>query len=93
MIMDSRPETIRKSLEGSLKRLQTDYIDLYYIHRVDPKVQIEIVAQTMADLHRGGKILNWGIFEHSMMILRKAYAVFPVAAIESEYNMMWREPE
>ena len=93
MIMDSRPETIRKSLEGSLKRLQTDYIDLYYIHRVDPKVQIEIVAQTMADLHKEGKILNWGISEPGMMTLRKAHAVFPVAAIESEYNMMWREPE
>ena len=93
MIMDSRPETIRKSLEGSLKRLQTDYIDLYYVHRVDPEVPIELVAQTMEDLHKAGKILNWGISEPSMTTLRKAHAVFPVAAIESEYNMMWREPE
>ena len=93
MIMDSRPETIRKSLEGSLKRLQTDYIDLYYIHRVDPNVPIEITAQTMAELHKEGKILNWGISEPSMTTLIKAHKIFPVAAIESEYNMMWREPE
>ena len=93
MIMDSRPETIRKSLEGSLKRLKTDYIDLYYIHRVDPKIPIETVAQTMAELYKEGKILNWGISEPSMKTLRKAHEIFPVAAIESEYNMMWREPE
>ena len=93
MIMDSRPETIRSSLEGSLRRLQTDYVDLYYIHRVDPKVPIEIAAQTMEQLHKEGKILNWGISEPNMETLRKAHAVFPVAAIESEYNMMWREPE
>ena len=93
MIMDSRPETIMKSVEGSLRRLQTDYIDLYYIHRVDPNVPIEVVAQTMAKLHEEGKILNWGISEPNMETLKKANAVFPVAAIESEYNMMWREPE
>lgn len=93
MIMDSRPEVIVKSLEGSLIRLQTDYVDLYYIHRVDPNVPIEIVAQTMSKLHKEGKILNWGISEPSMNTLKKAHAIFPVAAIESEYNMMWREPE
>ena len=93
MIMDSRPETIIKSLEGSLRRLQTDYIDLYYIHRVDPNVPIEVTAQVMNQLHTEGKILNWGISEPGMNTLRKAHAVFPVAAIESEYNMMWREPE
>ena len=93
MTMDSRPETIRKSLEGSLKRLKTDYIDLYYIHRVDAKVPIEVTAQTMAELKQEGKILNWGISEPSMTTLKKAHEVFPVAAIESEYNMMWREPE
>ena len=93
MIMDSRPDTIIKSLEGSLRRLQTDYVDLYYIHRVDPNIPIETVAQTMKHLHSEGKILNWGISEPNMITLRKAHEVFPVAAIESEYNMMWREPE
>ena len=93
MIMDSRPDKIREAVESSLRRLQTDYIDLYYTHRVDPKVSIEDVAQTMAALYKEGKILNWGISEPSMETLRRANAVFPVAAIESEYNMMWREPE
>ena len=93
MIIDSRPEVIRKSLEGSLKRLRTDYIDLYYVHRVDPNVPIETVAETMKELHVQGKILNWGISEPSMETLKKANSVFPVVAIESEYNMMWREPE
>lgn len=93
MIIDSRPERIREAIEGSLKRLQTDHIDLYYTHRVDPKVPIEVVAETMAQLHKEGKILNWGISEPNMDTLRRANAVFPVAAIESEYNMMWREPE
>ena len=93
MVMDSSPKTIRKSVEGSLKRLQTDHIDLYYTHRVDPKVPIEVVAETMAQLHQEGKIMNWGISEPSMDTLRRANKVFPVAAIESEYSMMWREPE
>lgn len=93
MVMNSTPEVIRESVEGSLKRLQTDYIDLYYTHRVDPNVPIEAVAETMAELHREGKILHWGISEPSMDTLKRANAVFPVTAIESEYNMMWREPE
>ena len=93
MVMNSSPEVIRESVESSLKRLQTDYIDLYYTHRVDPKVPIETVAETMAQLHKEGKILHWGISEPSMETLRRANAVFPVAAIESEYSMMWREPE
>ena len=93
MVMNSSPEVIRESVEGSLKRLQTDYIDLYYTHRVDPKVPIETVAETMAQLHKEGKILYWGISEPSMDTLRRATAVFPVTAIESEYSMMWREPE
>ena len=93
MLINSSPDEIRKAVEGSLKRLQTDYIDLYYTHRVDPKVPIETVAETMAKLHEEGKIKNWGISEPSMETLRKANSVFPVAAIESEYNMMWREPE
>lgn len=93
MTMDSSPETIRASLEGSLKRLGTDYIDLYYIHRVDSSRPIEEAAQTMKELHSEGKILHWGISEPSMQTLKKAHKIFPVAAIESEYNMMWREPE
>ena len=93
MMINSAPEVIRESVEGSLKRLQTDHIDLYYTHRVDPKIPIETVADTMAQLHKEGKILNWGISEPNMGTLRRANAVFPVAAIESEYSMMWREPE
>lgn len=93
MVMNSTPKVIRESVEGSLKRLQTDHIDLYYTHRVDPNVPIEAVAETMADLHKEGKILHWGISEPNMDTLRRANAVFPVTAIESEYNMMWREPE
>lgn len=93
MVMNSTPEVIRESVEGSLKRLQTDHIDLYYTHRVDPNVPIETVAETMAALHKEGKILHWGISEPNMDTLRRADAVFPVTAIESEYNMMWREPE
>ena len=93
MVMNSSPEVIRESVEGSLKRLQTDYIDLYYTHRVDPMIPIETVAETMAQLHKEGKILHWGISEPSMETLRRANTVFPVAAIESEYSMMWREPE
>lgn len=93
MLVNSDPKEIRHSIEGSLKRLQTDYIDLYYTHRVDPNRPIEEVADTMARLYKEGKILNWGISEPSMDTLRRANAVFPVAAIESEYSMMWREPE
>ena len=93
MTMNSSRKNIRNSIEGSLKRLQTDYVDLYYIHRVDQNTPIEEVAETMKELHQEGKILNWGISEPSMDTLRRAHAVFPVAAIESEYNMMWREPE
>lgn len=93
MVMNSSPEIIRESVEGSLKRLQTDYIDLYYTHRVDPNVPIETVAETMEKLHKEGKILHWGISEPNMDTLRRADKVFPVTAIESEYNMMWREPE
>lgn len=93
MRINSDPKVIRQSVEGSLRRLQTDHIDLYYTHRVDPNIPIEEVADTMAALHREGKILHWGISEPNMETLRKANKVFPVAAIESEYNMMWREPE
>ena len=88
--MDSRTETIRKSVEGSLKRLQTDYIDLYYQHRIDPKVEPEAVAQVMADLIKEGKILHWGISETTEEYLRRAHAVCPVTAVQNRYSMMAR---
>ena len=93
LIVDSRPETIRKSVEGSLKRLGTDYIDLYYQHRIDPQVSPEEVAGTMAELIRGGKIRYWGISEVNEDYLRRAHAVCPVTAIQNRYSMMarWHE--
>ncbi len=91
--LDSRPETIRKSVEGSLKRLQTDYIDLYYQHRVDQNVPIEDVAGTIQNLIKEGKILHWGLSEAGMETIKRAHAVQPLAAVESEYSMFWRNPE
>lgn len=91
--LNSRPERIRKVVEGSLKRLQTDRIDLYYQHRVDPNVPIEEVAGVMKDLIQEGKILNYGLSEASATTLRRAHAVHPVAAIQSEYSFMERGPE
>lgn len=90
---DARPEVIRKSLEGSLKRLGTDYVDLYYQHRIDPAVEPEVVADTMAKLIREGKIRAWGISEANEEYLRRANAVCPVAAIQNRYSMMarWHE--
>lgn len=87
--LDSRPETIRKSVEGSLKKLGTDYIDLYYQHRIDPKVEPE----TMSELIKEGKIRYWGISETTEEYLRRAHAVCPVTAIENRYSMMarWHE--
>lgn len=90
LILDSRPETIRKSVEGSLKRLGTDYIDLYYQHRIDPNVPAEDVAGAMADLIKEGKIRYWGISEVNEEYLRKAHAVCPVAAIQNRYSMLAR---
>ena len=92
-VLDSRPETIRKSVEGSLKRLRTDHIDLYYQHRVDPNVPIEDVAGTIADLMREGKILHWGLSEAGIETIKKAHAILPLTAVQSEYSMFWREPE
>lgn len=91
--LDSSPETIRRSLEGSLKRLGTDYIDLYYQHRIDPQVEPEIVAETMAQLIKEGKIRYWGISETTEEYLRRANAVCLVTAIENRYSMMarWHE--
>ena len=91
--MDSRPETIRKSVEGSLKRLGVETIDLYYQHRIDPKVPPEVVAETMGELIREGKIRSWGISETTEDYLRRAHAVCPVTAIQNRYSMMacWHE--
>lgn len=92
-ILSSRPEVIRQSVEGSLKRLRTDYIDLYYQHRVDPDTPIEDVAGTVADLVREGKVLHWGLSEAGTETIRRAHAVLPLAAVQSEYSLFWREPE
>ena len=93
LIPDSRPATIRRSVEESLRRLRTDRIDLYYQHRIDPKVEPEEVADTMADLIREGKILHWGISEATEEYLRRAHAVCPVAAVQNRYSMMARRHE
>ena len=90
LIMNSRPETIRKSVEGSLKRLKTDRIDLYYQHRIDPEVSAEEVAGTVADLIKEGKVLHWGISETDEEYLRRAHAICPVTAIQNRYSMMAR---
>ena len=92
-VLDSRPETIRKSIEGSLKRLRTDYVDLYYMHRVDTKVPIEDIAGCLGELIKEGKVLHWGLSEAGVQTIRKANAVTPVTAIQSEYSMWWRKPE
>ena len=91
--LDSSPTAIRKSIEGSLRRLGTDYVDLYYQHRIDPKVEPEVVAATMKELIKEGKIRAWGISETTEEYLRRANAVCPVTAIENRYSMMarWHE--
>lgn len=91
--LDSRPETIRKSVEGSLKRLRTDHIDLYYQHRVDPDVPIEDVAGTVKELMTEGKVLHWGLSEPGLDTIRKTHSILPLTAVQSEYSMFWREPE
>lgn len=93
LITDARPETIRKSLESSLERLSTDYIDLYYLHRIDPKVPIEVVAQTMKELIEEGKIRYWGISEADEETIRKAHSICPLTAVQNRYSMMYREYE
>lgn len=90
LVPDSRPEVIRASVEASLKRLNTDHIDLYYQHRLDPKVPIEEVAGVMADLIREGKITHWGLSEANAETIRRAHAVCPVTAIQNRYSMMAR---
>ena len=93
LLPDSRPETIRRSVEGSLRRLRTDYIDLYYQHRPDPNVPIEDVAGTVQDLIREGKVLYWGLSEASEEDIRRANAVCPLTAVQDRYSMMarWHE--
>lgn len=91
--LDSRPESLRKQLEDSLKRLKTDYIDLYYIHRVDPNVPIEDVAMAMKQFKKEGLIKHWGLSEAGVETTRRAHKVEPLAAVEYEYSMWWREIE
>lgn len=91
--LNSRPENIRRAAEDSLKRLQTDCIDLFYQHRVDPKVPIEEVAGTVKDLIQEGKVKHFGMSEAGVKNIRRAHAVQPVTALQSEYSLWWREPE
>jgi aryl-alcohol dehydrogenase-like predicted oxidoreductase len=89
----SRPERIKAAVEGMLRRLRTDRIDLLYQHRVDPQVPIEDVAGAVKDLMAQGKILHWGLSEMGLNTLRRAHATLPVTAVQSEYSMLWRGPE
>ena len=91
--LNSRPEHIRRAVEGSLKRLRTDHIDLLYQHRVDPQVPVEDVAGVVGELMREGKVLHWGMSEASSRSIRRAHAVTPLTALQSEYGIWWREPE
>jgi aryl-alcohol dehydrogenase-like predicted oxidoreductase len=91
--LDSRPETIKRSVEDSLRRLRTDTIDLLYQHRVDPNVPIEEVAGTVKELIGAGKVRHFGLSEAGVQTIRRAHAVQPVTALQSEYSLWWREPE
>ena len=90
---DSSPEHIRKAVEGSLKRLRTDVIDLLYQHRVDPNIPIEDVAGTVKELIQEGKVKHFGLSEAGVQTIRRAHAVLPVTALQSEYSLWWRQPE
>jgi aryl-alcohol dehydrogenase-like predicted oxidoreductase len=92
-VQDSHPERIKQSVEGSLKRLRTEVIDLYYQHRVDPNVPIEDVAGTVKELIAQGKVKHFGMSEAGVRTIRRAHAVQPVAAVQSEYSLWWRRPE
>ncbi len=92
-VVDSRPEFIKESTEGSLERLKVDAIDLYYQHRVDPNVPIEDVAGMVKDLIRQGKVRHFGLSEAGVKTIRRAHAVQPVTAVQSEYSLWWRRPE
>ena len=91
--LSSKPSVIRKAIEGSLKRLRRDHIDLYFQHRVDPQTPIEEVAETIADLKKEGKLLHWGLSEASASTVRRAHNILPLAAVQSEYSMWYRNPE
>lgn len=91
--LNSQPDHIRRAVEGSLKRLRTDHIDLLYQHRVDPNVPMEDVASTVKTLMQEGKVLNWGLSEAGARSIRRAHAVCPLSAVQSEYAIWWREPE
>lgn len=91
--LNSRPEHIKQSVEGSLKRLRTDRIDLYYQHRIDPAVPIEDVAGAVKELIEAGKVKHWGLSEAGVEMIRRAHAVQPLTALQSEYSLWWREPE
>jgi aryl-alcohol dehydrogenase-like predicted oxidoreductase len=91
--LNSRPENIRRAIEGSLKRLRTDYVDLYYQHRVDPDVPIEDVAGTIKDLMKEGKVLHWGLSEPGLKTIRRAHAELPLSAIQNEYSLWTRDAE
>ena len=91
--LDSRPEHIREALDGSLRRLRTDFVDLLYQHRVDPEVPIEDVAGTVKELIEEGKVRHFGLSEAGVENIRRAHAVQPVTALQSEYSLFWREPE
>ena len=91
--LNSRPEHIKQAVEGSLRRLRTDHIDLLYQHRVDPAVPIEEVAGAVQDLMRQGKVRHWGLSEMGLGTLRRAHAALPVTAVQNEYSMLWRGPE
>lgn len=92
-ILNSQPDSIRKQLAGSLKRLRTDTVDLYYQHRIDPNVEPETVATTMKELISEGKIKAWGLSNTPIEYIRRAHTICPVSAIENQYSMVWREPE
>ncbi len=92
-VTDSRPEVVRESVEASLRRLRTDHIDLFYQHRVDPNVPIDDVAGTLKDLIAAGKVRHFGLSEAGVATIRRAHAVQPVTAVQSEYSLWWRRPE
>ncbi len=91
--LDSRPEHIKQVAEASLRRLKTEVIDLFYQHRVDPNIPVEEVAGTVRELIKEGKVKHFGLSEAGVQVIRRAHAVQPVAALQSEYSLWWREPE